>query len=178
MPKETPPRRVEIPPPPRKEAAGSSQMPLRGASSGTARRGHFCPGTGNTMEAVVERENMHSAYRRVVGNKGAAGVDGMNVAELKPYLQTHWARIKGHLLGGSYRPQPVLRVQIPKPGSKGVRKLGIPTAVDRLIQQAVHQVMSPLFDPDFSASSYGFRPGRSAHQALREAREYVAGGKR
>lgn len=130
------------------------------------------------MEAVVERENMLSASRRVVSNKGSAGVDGMSVEELKPYLQTHWARIKGQLLEGSYQPQPVLRVEIPKPGGKGVRKLGIPTAVDRLIQQAVQQVMSPLFDSDFSASNYGFRPGRSAHQALRQAREYVAGGKR
>ncbi len=130
------------------------------------------------MEAVVERENMLNALRRVVGNKGAAGVDAMSVEELKPYLQTHWGQIKEHLLEGSYQPQPVLRVEIPKPGGKGVRKLGIPTVVDRLIQQAVHQVLNPLFDPDFSDSSYGFRPGRSAHQALCQAREHVAEGRR
>jgi RNA-directed DNA polymerase len=130
------------------------------------------------MEAVVERENMLNAYRRVVSNKGSAGVDGMSVEELKPYLQSHWGRIKEQLLGGRYRPQPVLRVEIPKPGGKGMRKLGIPTVVDRLIQQALHQVMSPIFDPEFSESSYGFRPGRSAHQALSQAREHVAGGKR
>ncbi len=130
------------------------------------------------MEAVVERENMLNALRRVVGNKGAAGVDAMSVEELKPYLQTHWGQIKEHLLEGSYQPQPVLRVEIPKPGGKGVRKLGIPTVVDRLIQQAVHQVLNPLFDPDFSDSSYGFRPGRSAHQALCQAREHVADGRR
>jgi RNA-directed DNA polymerase len=130
------------------------------------------------MEEVVERENMLNALRRVVGNKGAAGVDALGVEELKPYLQTHWEQIKEHLLEGSYQPQPVLRVEIPKPGGKGVRKLGIPTVVDRLIQQAVHQVMNPLFDPDFSVSSYGFRPGHSAHQALCQAREHVAGGRR
>jgi group II intron reverse transcriptase/maturase len=130
------------------------------------------------MEAVVERENMLNAYRRVVGNKGAAGVDAMGVDELKPYLQGHWPRIKEQLLQGKYQPQPVLRVQIPKPGGKGVRKLGIPTVVDRLIQQAVHQALTPVFDPDFSTNSYGFRPGRSAHQALMQAREHVAGGRR
>lgn len=130
------------------------------------------------MEEVVERENMLNALRRVVGNKGAAGVDALGVEELKPYLQTHWEQIKEHLLEGSYQPQPVLRVEIPKPGGKGVRKLGIPTVVDRLIQQALHQVMNPLFDPDFSVSSYGFRPGHSAHQALCQAREHVAGGRR
>lgn len=130
------------------------------------------------MEAVVERENMLNALRRVVGNKGAAGVDAMSVDELRPHLQTHWGQIKEHLLEGSYQPQPVLRVEIPKPGGKGVRKLGIPTVVDRLIQQALHQVLNPLFDPDFSVSSYGFRPGRSAHQALCQARGHVADGRR
>ena len=132
----------------------------------------------NLMEAVVERENMLKALRRVVGNKGAAGVDAMSVDELKPYLQTHWGCIKEYLLEGSYQPQPVRRVEIPKPGGKGVRKLGVPTVVDRLIQQALHQVLSPLFDPDFSVSSYGFRPGCSAHQALCQAREHVACGRR
>jgi len=130
------------------------------------------------MEAVVERENMLNAYRRVVGNKGAAGVDAMSVDELKPYLQTHWEHIKEQLLEGGYQPQPVRRVEIPKPGGKGMRKLGVPTVVDRLIQQALHQVLNPLFDPDFSAHSYGFRSGRSAHQALCQAREYVADGRR
>lgn len=132
----------------------------------------------NLMEAVVERENMLHALRRVVSNKGAAGVDAMSVDELKPYLQTHWGCIKEHLLEGSYQPQPVRRVEILKPGGKGVRKLGVPTVVDRLIQQSLHQVLSPLFDPDFSVSSYGFRPGCSAHQALCQAREHVAGGRR
>jgi RNA-directed DNA polymerase len=153
-------------------------MAAGGASSGTARKEHCCPGTEDLMEAVVERENMLNAFKRVVSNKGAAGVDAMGVDALKPYLQTHWARIKEQLLAGSYEPQPVRRVEIPKPGGKGMRKLGVPTVVDRLIQQALHQVLTPLFDSDFSAYSYGFRPRRSAHQALCQAREHVAGGRR
>jgi len=130
------------------------------------------------MEAVVERGNMQRAYKRVVGNKGAAGADGMTVKELKPFLQTEWAQIREELLSGSYTPAPVLRVEIPKPGGKRVRKLGIPTVLDRLIQQAVQQVMTPVFDPDFSETSFGFRPGRSAHHALLKAKEYMAAGKR
>ena len=149
-----------------------------GASSGTARRDDFCQGTDGMMEAVVERENLQRAYKRVVGNKGAAGVDGMTVEELKPFLQAEWVHIREELLSGSYTPSPVLRVEIPKPGGKGVRKLGIPTVLDRLIQQAVQQVMTPVFDPDFSETSFGFRPGRSAHQALRQATQYMAAGKR
>ena len=160
---------------------GGRNLPMAagGASSGTARR-ESTPvrELKNLMEAVVERENMLNAFRRVVGNKGAAGVDAMSVDELKPYLQTHWERIKEQLLEGSYQPQPVRRVEIPKPGGKGMRKLGVPTVVDRLIQQALHQVLNPLFDPDFSAHSYGFRSGRSAHQALCQAREHVASGRR
>lgn len=160
---------------------GSGRNPLGaggGVPSVTARREDFCTGTDNMMEAVVERENMTRAYRRVVSNKGAPGVDGMVTEQLYGYLQENWARIKGDLLAGRYKPQPVLRVEIPKPGGKGMRKLGIPVVVDRLVQQAIHQVLSPLFDPGFSESSYGFRPGRSAHQAVLRAREYVAQGKR
>jgi len=160
---------------------GGRNLPMAagGVSSGTARR-ESTPvrELKNLMEAVVERENMLNAFRRVVGNKGAAGVDAMSVDELKPYLQTHWERIKEQLLEGSYQPQPVRRVEIPKPGGKGMRKLGVPTVVDRLIQQALHQALNPLFDLDFSAHSYGFRSGRSAHQALCQAREHVASGRR
>lgn len=170
--------RAGMPDAPKERGRRNLPMAVGGASSGTARRGYSCTGTKNLMEAVVERENMLKAYRRVVGNKGAAGVDAMGVEELKPYLQTHWERIKEQLLGGSYQPQRVRRVEIPKPGGKGIRKLGVPTVVDRLIQQALHQVLNPLFDPGFSASSYGFRPKRSAHQALCQAREHVAGGRR
>jgi RNA-directed DNA polymerase len=129
------------------------------------------------MEAVVERGNLKLAYQRVVANKGAAGVDALTVSDFKAYLQQHWPTIKGRLLAGSYQPQPVRRVDIPKPQG-GVRTLGIPTVVDRFIQQALHQVLQPLFEPTFSDGSYGFRPGRNAHQALRQARQYVAQGKR
>ena len=129
------------------------------------------------MEAVVERENMLVALKRVESNGGAAGVDEMTVEELRRYLKEHWPRIKKELLEGRYQPQPVRRVEIPKPGG-GKRQLGIPTVVDRLIQQALHQVLTPIFDPDFSESSYGFRPGRSAHQAVQQARAYVAEGRR
>jgi RNA-directed DNA polymerase len=148
-----------------------------GASRGTARRGHSGPETVQLMEAVVERENMFAAWKRVKANRGAAGVDGMTVAALLPYLQEHWPQIKAELLAGRYEPSPVRLVEIPKPGG-GLRPLGIPTVLDRLIQQALHQVLQPLFDPDFSESSYGFRPGRSAWQAVSQAREYVAGGRR
>jgi len=130
------------------------------------------------MEEVVESKNLMKAYRRVARNKGAAGVDEMTVEELKPYLKTEWPKIKEQLLEDRYKPQPVRRVEIPKPGGKGMRLLGIPTVVDRLIQQAVLQVLDPIFDPGFSESSYGFRPGRSAHQAVLKARDYVAVGKR
>lgn len=118
-----------------------------------------------------------AAFSRVVANKGAPGVDEMPVTALKGYLQQEWPRIKEELLAGKYRPQPVLKVEIPKPGG-GTRMLGIPTVLDRLIQQAVHQVLSPLFDPEFSENSYGFRPKRSAHQAVKAARQIVISGKR
>jgi len=139
---------------------------------------HFRSETMQLMDAVVERENMIEALHRVERNKGAAGVDEMSVTELRPYLAEGWSRIKEELLSGSYRPSAVREVMIPKPGSRGMRKLGIPTVVDRLIQQALHQVLSPIFDPFFSEHSYGFRPGRSAHQAVLQAREYVSGGRR
>jgi len=149
-----------------------------GALSAAAGRENPSPENEMVMEEVVESKNLMKACRRVVGNKGAAGVDEMTVEELKPYLKTEWPKIKEQLLGDRYKPQPVRRVEIPKPGGKGLRMLGIPTVVDRLIQQAVLQVLDPIFDPGFSESSYGFRPGRSAHQAVLKAREYVAEGKR
>lgn len=129
------------------------------------------------LEAVLERSNMMRAYERVVENKGAPGVDGLTVLELKPWLQAHWLKIKQALLAGEYMPAAVRKVEIPKPQG-GVRTLGIPTALDRLIQQGLHQILQPLFDPGFSGSSYGFRPGRNAHQAVEAARRYVAEGKR
>ena len=130
------------------------------------------------MEAVVEKENMVAALAKVVSNKGAAGIDGMTVDALEDHLRTAWPVIKRELLHGWYQPSLVRGKSIPKPGGKGMRQLGIPTVVDRLIQQALLQVLEPMFDPNFSPRSYGFRPGRSAHQAVRQAREYVAEGHR
>ena len=129
------------------------------------------------MEAVCERGNLWLAYERVIRNKGAAGVDGIGVAEFKDHLKRYWPTIKAKLLAGDYIPSPVRRVDIPKPQG-GVRTLGIPTLTDRLIQQALHQVFSPIFEATFSASSYGFRPGRSAHQAVQAAQRHVAEGRR
>ncbi len=129
------------------------------------------------MEAVCERGNLKLAYQRVVENKGAAFVDGIGVAAFKDHLKRHWPTIKAKVLAGSYMPSPVRRVDIPKPEG-GVRTLGIPTLTDRLIQQALHQVLSPIFEVEFSESSYGFRPGRSAHQAVKAAQQYVAAGRR
>jgi RNA-directed DNA polymerase len=129
------------------------------------------------MDVVCERGNLKLAYRRVVENRGAAGVDGIGVAEFKDHLKRHWPTIKAKLLAGEFIPQPVRRVDIPKPQG-GVRTLGIPTLTDRLIQQALHQVLSPIFEADFSASSYGFRPGKNAHQAVKAAKQYVAEGRR
>jgi RNA-directed DNA polymerase len=161
--------------------AGSSRRNRRGSVSGassvTAEREKIDPGEQRMMEEVVERENMRAAYRQVRRNGGAPGIDGMNVEDLGRYLTGEWQGIKGALLGDRYEPQPVKRVEIAKPGG-GMRQLGIPTVVDRMIQQALHQVMSREFEPGFSESSYGFRPGRSAHDAVLKAQEYVASGKR
>ena len=132
---------------------------------------------GGLMDAVCERGNLMLAYDRVLKNKGAAGVDGIGIAEFKEHLKQHWPTIKAKLLAGEYMPSPVRRVDIPKPQG-GVRTLGIPTLTDRLIQQALHQVLSPTFEAEFSESSYGFRPGRTAHQAVKAAKQYVAEGRR
>jgi len=129
------------------------------------------------MSAVLERGNLMRAYERVLRNKGAPGVDGMTVADLKPYLKTHWPVLREQLREGRYRPSPVRKVEIPKLGG-GKRMLGIPTVLDRLIQQALHQVLSPVFEPTFSSHSYGFRPGRSAAQAVQQARSYIEEGRR
>lgn len=149
-----------------------------GASSTTAGRDQPNLDMAQLMEEVIERNNLVKALIRVERNKGSAGVDNMPVAELRSYLKGQWPKIKEQLLSGDYQPKPVRRMEIPKPGGRGVRKLGIPTVVDRLIQQALQQVLSPIFDVDFSDSSYGFRSGRSTHQAVLQARDYVASGKR
>jgi RNA-directed DNA polymerase len=130
---------------------------------------------GPSMEAIVERENLKKALARVKHNKGAPGVDGMHVDDLAPYLKEHWPTIRAQLLDGSYKPQPVRRVEIPK-ASGGTRPLGIPTVLDRLIQQAAMQVLQADWDGTFSEHSFGFRPKRSAHQAVERAQEYIAAG--
>jgi RNA-directed DNA polymerase len=132
--------------------------------------------TNRLMEEVCERENLIEALRRVKANKGSAGVDGMTVGALTDYLKQHWPTIREQLLSGIYKPMPVRRVDIPKPDGGGVRKLGIPSVLDRFIQQAVMQVLQRQWDRTFSDHSYGFRPGRSAHQAVAKAQQYIAAG--
>lgn len=132
---------------------------------------------GSLLERVLERGNMLLALQQVVGNKGCGGVDEMSVEDLPAYLKEHWPRLREELRAGSYRPQPVKRINIPKPGG-GERRLGVPTVVDRLIQQALLQVLQPEWDPGFSDSSYGFRPERNAHQAVRAARGFIKSGHR
>ena len=129
------------------------------------------------MEEVCERENCKRALARVKANKGSAGMDGMTVQQLPEFLKQHWPAIREQLLSGTYEPQPVKRVEIPKPDG-GKRKLGIPTVLDRFIQQAVMQVLQDRWDGTFSDHSYGFRPGRSAHQAVEQAQQYIAEGRR
>src|SRR5246127_4292762 len=132
-------------------------------------------GTNRLMEDVCERENLKEALRQVKGNKGSAGMDGVTVDQLTDYLKQHWPVIREQLLNGTYEPKPVRRVEIPKPDG-GVRKLGIPTVLDRFIPQAVMQVLQRQWDRTFSDHSYGFRPGRSAHQAVAQAQQYIAEG--
>jgi RNA-directed DNA polymerase len=147
-----------------------------GIESPTAKRGPENPATGESlMEEVCERENLEQAWQQVRSNQGSPGVDGRTIDETRDYLREHWPTIREQLLNGTYRPQPVRRVEIAKPDG-GVRKLGIPTVLDRLIQQAILQVLQGRWDPTFSEHSYGFRPGRSAHQAVAQAQSYVAEG--
>jgi RNA-directed DNA polymerase len=131
--------------------------------------------TEHLMERVVDLDNLRTAYVRVVSNKGAAGVDGMTVDDLYAWCRDNISQLRESLLNNTYHPEPVRGVKIPKPGG-GKRQLGIPTVVDRLVQQAIHQVLSPIFEAVFSDSSYGFRPGRSAHDAIHKASEYVKDG--
>lgn len=133
-------------------------------------------GSGDLLEKACERQNLRAALKRVRENAGSPGIDGMTVGELPAYLRVHWPRLREELLAGRYQPQPVRRVAIPKPGG-GERELGIPTVLDRFIQQALLQVLQPLFDPTFSDASYGFRPGRRAHDAVLRAQAYVQEGR-
>jgi len=146
------------------------------AESSRATHGPDSPASTNRlMEEVCERANLEAALKRVKANKGSPGVDGMTVGGIADYLKQHWPAIRERLLNGTYKPQPVRRVEIPKPDG-GVRKLGIPTVLDRFIQQAVMQVLQRQWDRTFSDHSYGFRPGRSAHQAVAQAQKYIAEG--
>jgi RNA-directed DNA polymerase len=156
----------------------NSQEPDLGVSKSTAAKEIPNLQECSLMEAVLEKENMLRAYKRVIGNKGSPGVDEMTTVELGAYLKINWPQIKNQLLAGRYQPAPVKGVEIPKPGGNGMRKLGIPTVIDRLIQQALHQILSPIFERGFSENSYGFRPNRSAHQAILKAKEYISQGKR
>jgi len=149
-----------------------------GTEPSTAKHGTESPASTEwLMEEVCEAENLSKALKRVRANKGSPGVDGMTVAELPGHLKEQWPTIREQLLGGTYKPQPVKRVEIPKPDG-GVRKLGIPTVLDRFIQQAVMQVLQERWDRTFSEHSYGFRPGRSAHQAVAQAQRYITEGHR
>ena len=161
------------------EDRGEAPNGLReGTESLAAKRRTESPAIGEQlMEEVCERENCKQALKRVKANKGSAGVDGMTVQQLPEYLKQHWPAIREQLLSGTYKPQPVKRVEIPKPDG-GVRKLGIPTVLDRFIQQAVMRVLQGKWDRTFSNHSYGFRPGRSAHKAVEQAQRYIAEGYR
>jgi RNA-directed DNA polymerase len=155
------------------------RVSAEGIESLAAKRGIESLAIGEPlMEEVCERENCKQALARVKANKGSPGVDGMTVHELPEFLKQHWPAIREQLLSGTYKPQPVRRVEIPKPDGGGVRKLGIPSVLDRFIQQAVMQVLQRKWDRTFSDHSYGFRPGRSAHQAVAAAQQYIAAGYR
>ena len=170
----------------RHQKSVQTELPLdaRGEASGrgwsgeasTAASGDGRSGTDHLMEEVVERGNLERALKRVKANKGSPGVDGMTVEELPVYLKANWERLRAQLLDGRYQPQPVRQQEIPKHGG-GVRKLGIPTVVDRFLQQTILQVLGPRFDPTFSDHSYGFRPGRRAHDAVCAAQRYIQEGR-
>lgn len=168
---------AEMPEPRRKVAVGSREPMEEVRQTSTAGKEEASSETTALMEQVVGRENLKRALKRVVANKGAPGIDGMTVEELTPYLKAHWPRLRGELLEGRYVPKPVRAVDIPKPGG-GTRRLGVPTVLDRFVQQAVLQVLTPVFDPAFSESSFGYRPGRSAQNAVAAGRRHVEAGLR
>ncbi len=160
-------------------AEGRGEAPItagEGTEPSTAKSATERPATEQLMEEVCERENVSKALRRVISNQGGPGIDGMTVDKLRDYLLEHWPSIREQLIAGQYKPSAVKRVTIPKPDG-GERKLGIPTVLDRFIQQAILQVLQPIWDSTFSDRSYGFRPGRSAHQAVAKAQEYIGQGK-
>lgn len=166
-------RQLELP----LEGRGEASNARRSEQMVSATREEKVPGRGSLMERVLSRSNMQRALKRVKRNKGSAGIDGMSVDELGPWLVDHWLEVRMEIENGRYRPSPVRHVTIPKLGG-GERMLGIPTVLDRLIQQALLQVLSAQFDGGFSEYSYGFRPKRSAHDAVCQAQRYIQGGKR
>ncbi len=159
------------------KSRGEAPRVERSGEAPRAARGEVRSGTDHLMERVVERGNARAALQRVKQNKGSPGSDGMTVEALTPYLVEHWQEVREQLLAGTYQPRPVKRQPIPKKGG-GVRELGIPCALDRMIQQAVLQVLQPIFDPTFSEHSHGFRPGRRAHDAVCAAQRYIQSGRR
>jgi len=168
---------AEMPKRSRRDGDGIAGDPAAACQAVPAPDGSAGDEAPTLLEEVLRRENLRRAYQRVRSNGGAPGVDGMSVQALPAYLQQEWPRIREQLLSGAYQPQPVRKVEIPKPGG-GIRTLGIPTVLDRLIQQAVLQVLQPRFEPSFSEASFGFRPGRSAHGAVSLARDHIAAGHR
>lgn len=169
-------RKVEKPEDSRRVTGGTRESKERARQTSAAAKENTRPEETMLREQVLHRENLRRALRRVITNKGAPGIDGMTVESLTPYLKESWPRIREELTSGRYVPQPVRRVEIPKPDGKGTRTLGIPTVLDRFIQQAILQVLFPLFDPYFSDSSYGFRPRRGSHDAVKAARAHVEAG--
>ena len=163
---------------PREASGGTAHGPDVVRQASTARGDQAGEQSSMLIEEVLRRENLIAAHKRVVQNGGAPGIDGLTVEELMPYCQKHWARIREELRSGRYFPQPVRKVEIPKPDGKGTRTLGIPTVLDRMIQQALLQVLTPIFDPTFSDASFGFRPGRGTHDAILRAREHISAGHR
>ncbi|HEX4864975.1 MAG TPA: group II intron reverse transcriptase/maturase [Acidimicrobiales bacterium] len=157
-------------------AVNPADSPTERSQRPASPRRNAQPARGSELwNQTFSKGNLLRALQRVESNRGAPGVDGMPVTELRPWLRLHWKEVRQALDAGTFRPSPVRRVTIPKPGG-GERELGVPTALDRLIQQAIAQALTPIFDPEFSAHSYGFRPGRSAHQAVRAARAFVVEG--
>src|SRR5512143_3696023 len=169
-------RRAEMPKDSRKAVGGTGEKKEREHQASTAVTAKTQPGAGRLLEGVLRRENMLSAFRRGRSNKGAPGIDGMTVEELGNYLKLEWPRLREELLKETYRPMPVRQVEIPKPNGNGMRPLGIPTVLDRMIQQAILQVLTPIFDSDFSDSSYGYRPGRCSQDAVKAAQRYAEAG--
>jgi RNA-directed DNA polymerase len=161
----------------RKVGSGTAEGTDAESIAAAARGEHSRDETRMLMEQALRRENLIAALKRVVRNGGVPGIDGMTVDELGDYCRRHWPRIREELLGDRYKPMPVRKVEIPKPGG-GVRTLGIPTVLDRLIQRALLQVLQPRWDATFSDASYGFRPNRSAHRAVLRARDHIANGYR